>query len=106
MHQRAKIDHEGIYWGPEEVDELGPEDIAAPDEVIRPGAYRWTPADEVHPCGRWVALEPTQVRKNATAPSLEQAFAAYIGEAPDGTLPAATRAWLDAYKTTIDGGIG
>lgn len=107
MALRARLDHDLVYWGPEEVAELGPDDVAAPDDAIRVGCYRWQPAKDGE-CGHWVPLEPRQVKKQEGAPTLEQAFADYLeamvsDEVIAGTvLPRRTKAWLEAFKISID----
>lgn len=73
MAKRAKLDVDLVYWGPEDVDALGPDDIPAPDEAIRPGAYRWKPATGSD-VGHWVPLEPKLVRKVQTDISSERAL--------------------------------
>lgn len=101
MALRAKLDLDMVYWGPEEVAALGPDDVPAPDDVIRPGAYRWTGPDANHPQWRWEPLPPTQVKKVESAPSLEQAFSELL-EIGGVTPGPRAKAWLDHYKTTVD----
>lgn len=95
MPKRAKLDHDLVYWGPEDVDEFAEGDIEAPDECIRPGAYRWNTEHL-----RWDPLEPTQVKLDASAPSLERAFYDLLTVGPDAP---SVRAWGEAYRKTLEG---
>lgn len=117
MAFRARIDHDGVYWGPEEVAELGPDDVAAPDEAIHPGAYRWQPAvfagegaarREVD-CGHWAPLEPKHVRKERIEITAERALYEQIRQLHmSNPLLVAGMAldWARQYETTWDADLG
>lgn len=100
MH-RAKIDHDGVYWGVEEVAALAAGDFEVPHGCdCKPGAYRLKPA-----VGDAVAylepIEPQNIKAVAGAPTLEQAFYALLAEGPDAPR---VLAWREAFKTTVEGG--
>lgn len=93
---RAKLDHDGIYWGPELVDSIGADDVQVPGNCdLRLGAYRWN-AD----AKTFDALPPSQVKKTETAPSIEEAFAELLHMTPN--LGPRAQAWLDAFNKSID----
>lgn len=98
MPQRAKLDHDGVYWGAEEVDALADADAPVPDDVIRPGAYRWVPAGNGLP-GHFAPLAPSQVKKIETAPSLEQAVYALVTQ---GAADPRVSAWVKAHEASLD----
>lgn len=108
MAKRAKLDHDLVYWGPEDVEALGPDDIAAPDEAIRPGAYRWQPpkGGEV---GHWVPLEPKHVRKIQTDITSDRALYAQLQHQherdPSLVAPLAVE-WALQYEVSFDVGLG
>lgn len=104
MPFRAKIDPEGIYWGPEEVDALVADDIPAPDDAIRPGAYRWCPPDADNGVWHWAPLGSGEVRSAPGTPSIEQAFAALVDViGVDRDLPPAVVAWRAEFAKSVDG---
>lgn len=101
MARRARLDRDLVYEGAEDVQALGEDDIPAPDECIRPGAYRWQPPADGE-VGHWVPLEARQAKPALGAPSLEQAFYD-LAKSAEGTLPPRTAAWCAAFATTIEG---
>jgi hypothetical protein len=104
MAKRAKLDHDLVYWGPEDVEALGPDDIAAPDEAIRPGAYRWQPP-QGGDVGHWVPLEPKHVRKALTDITSERALYEQLKHQherdPSLVAPLAV-AWAAQYERSWD----
>lgn len=99
MPQRGKLDLDGVYWGAEDVDVLAPEDPPVPDDVIRPGAYRWQPAADGHP-GHYVPLAPSQVKAMPGAVTLEQAVYALVTQ---GAADPRVKAWAAAFAKTLEG---
>jgi len=93
MAHRAKLDHDRIYWGVEEVAELHAGDVAVPAACdLTPGMYRWS--------GSTFELLPREQRKSLQeAPTLEQAFYDLLTvgrEAPR------VEAWIKWMEKTMD----
>lgn len=101
MAYRAKIDHDGVYWGVEEVAALAAGDLEVPADCdCKPGAYRLMPAVGDEPA-YLEPIEPQNIKAVAGAPTLEQAFYALLTEGPDAPR---VLAWGEAFKQTVDGG--
>lgn len=80
MAYRAKIDHDGVYWGVEEVAALAAGDLEVPADCdCKPGAYRLMPAVGDEPA-YLEPIEPQNIKAVAGAPTLEQAFYALLTE--------------------------
>lgn len=102
MAHRAKIDHDGVYWGVEEVASLAAGDFEVPADCdCKPGAYRLMPAKGDEPA-YLEPIEPQNIKAVAGAPTLEQAFYAFLADGPDAPR---VKAWREAFKTTVEGGI-
>ena len=105
MAHRAKIDHDGVYWGVEEVGKLLPGDLEVPHDCdCRPGAYKLMPA-----VGDALAyLEPIDPQNVKTVPNLvtsDRAFFAlvkHLHAINPANVPALTVSWAAEYETTFD----
>ena len=97
---RLKLDHDGVYWGAEEIETAAVGDIVldhAPDNS--PGRYKWNAEQQC-----FDALPASQIKSAPEAPTLEQAFhhlAQSLKEAGHA-LPAAVCAWCEEFKQSID----
>lgn len=98
MH-RAKLGEGGVYWGVEEVEALGAEDVEVPRDCdLRPGAYRWN-AVERH----FDPLPAHQVRTQEEKPSLEQAVAELVDIVGRGAeLTPRVKTWREEFAKTVD----
>lgn len=99
---KLKLDHDGIYWGAEEiaadaVKEGGVVLDHLPDNP--PGRYRWDVEMKA-----LIALPSSQVKSAPEAPSMEQAFHSIVEslEAAGHDLPVVVRTWRDEFKKSID----
>ena len=93
MPHRAKLDHDRVYWGVEEVEALAPDDVEVPADCdLKPGMYRWD--------GATFALLAHAQRKSAPeAPTIEQAFYDLLTTGPEAPRVVAWRDWM---KQTMD----
>ena len=96
---RLILDHDDVYFGCEQVfdrEQIGERDIVldhAPDNL--PGQYRWSREhNRLEPL-------PEQSRKDKPgAPTLEQAFYAFVKFGADSPR---TKAWCEWFEKTIEG---
>ena len=98
MAYRARLDHDRIFWGVEEVEALGLEDVGVPADCdLAPGMYRHNA--EATPAPTFEAL-PREARKAAPeAPSLEMAFFDLLEIGPDAPR---VRAWKEWFVKSFD----
>lgn len=100
MAHRARLDHDLIYWGVEEVPALAAGDVAVPADCdLKLGAYRWVP-ETPERTGHFHPLPVAQQKSAPGAPTLEEAFAAFL---TGGAEAAPVVAWLAAYNASMEG---
>jgi hypothetical protein len=100
MLHRAKLDHDGVYWGTEEVKKLGAGDVEVPAACdLRPGAYKFVPKNAEHD-GRFEPLPKAAQKAAPGAPTLEQAFHAFVKSGYDAPR---VKAWCEWYEKNVMG---
>ncbi len=99
MPYRAKFDAADIYWGPEEVAELGATDLEVPADCDnKPGAYR-AHRDAEGRVTRLDPLPPHQVVEQPGVPTIEQAFYGFLS---GGASDERVKSWVAWFEKTFD----
>jgi len=99
MAWRARLGPDNIYLGSEEIDSLGVDDVAVPENCdLKSGAYRWNREsnrfDPIH-------LLPRDVTE---MPNVLRAVAIGFRAIRDGTeLPQETLSFIDWYERRFEG---
>lgn len=106
MKRRARLDHDGVYFGFDDVEDLKEGEVDAGDGDLRLGAYRWIAADEkTGAVGHFAPLPPSQVRAAADGPDAERAtyeLAVALHQFNAATVPEAVITWAIGYERSFD----